>query len=484
MADFTTRSENMNRLRINELDLSHISMGWDIPPHVNRTVKGTPLSIGGVPYEQGIWLNAPCRIGLKLDGEACRFTALCGHEDLVQSARYPAPRIRFRVRVDGVDVFDSGYLAFGDPACAIDVSLSGARSLELVLESENGVVGNAQGDWVEPVIEYTGAAPVLDSAAPVPEPDTGYPQGGYNRFHPGARWYDTSGERIQAHGGGLLRAGDRWYWFGEQKGGPTSFWPKSRVDIIGVGVYSSTDLYNWRNEGVVLPAEADKPDSPLHPANVLERPKVIFNRRTGQYVLWVKSENADYAWHRALVAVADQPAGPYSILASFQPGGRRFGDFALYEEDGRGYLIFASGGTETLFIYSLSDDFLRVEAEVAALYAGEKREAPAIAKYDGRYFLITSGKSGWAPNPTRYAVASALAGPWEDKGLLFRDDPGRTSHRSQPTFLLHHADRLIYLGDRWNQRDLGDSRYVWLPMQASGETLTANWQDSWNLLRA
>jgi hypothetical protein len=46
----------MKRFRINKLDVSHISMGWDIPPHVNCTVKGTALSIGGVAYEQEIWL--------------------------------------------------------------------------------------------------------------------------------------------------------------------------------------------------------------------------------------------------------------------------------------------------------------------------------------------------------------------------------------------------------------------------------------------
>jgi len=297
----------MPHLNLTELDLSHIRMGWDIPPHINRTVKGTSLSVGGVRYPRGIWMNAPCRIGLRGDWSKLRFTAKCGHEDMVQNASYPAPRIRFMVMADGSLVFNSGYIGSGEPARAIDVSLANVQSLELLLEPENGVVGNAQGDWIDPIVEYDGATPVLDTPPPAFEPDDPYPDNGYNCFHPGKRWYDTAGARIQAHGGGLLKVGGCFYWFGEHKGGHTSFWPKSRVDIIGVGVYSSTDLYNWRNEGVVLPAEADKPDSPLHPANVLERPKVIFNPRTGKYVLWVKSENAHYQWHRALVAVADQP---------------------------------------------------------------------------------------------------------------------------------------------------------------------------------
>lgn len=471
----------MAHLNLTHLELSCIRMGWDIPPHVNRTVKGTPLSVGGTAYENGIWMNAPCRIGLELDGSARRFTAGCGLDDLVRNTPVPAPRIRFTVLADDKVVFDSGYMSCGEPARAVDVSISGARQLQLLLGPENGLVGNAHGDWINPVVEYEGAPPRLDTPPPQSEPETRYPENGYACFHPGRRWRDTGGVPIQAHGGGLLRAGGRWWWFGEHKGGPTTFWPKSRVDIIGVGAYSSADLLNWTNAGVVLPAEPDKPDSPLHPSNVLERPKVIFNRRTGKYVLWAKSENAHYQWHRAIVAVADQPCGPYQMVDSFQPGGRRFGDFALHEEDGAGYLIFASGGVETTFIHQLRDDFLAVDCEIAALYSGQKREAPAVAKHGGRYFLITSGKSGWAPNPTRYAVAPALEGPWEDKGLLFTDDLTQTSHHSQPTFLLHHGESLIYLGDRWNQRDLGDSRYVWLPISVDGDTLRGTWVDAWDL---
>jgi hypothetical protein len=28
-------------------------------------------------------------------------------------------------------------------------------------------------------------------------------------------WKDTKGNRIEAHGGGFLKVGDTWYWFGE-----------------------------------------------------------------------------------------------------------------------------------------------------------------------------------------------------------------------------------------------------------------------------
>ena len=36
-------------------------------------------------------------------------------------------------------------------------------------------------------------------------------------FKPGEVWPDDKGVHINAHGGGILRVGDTYYWFGEHK---------------------------------------------------------------------------------------------------------------------------------------------------------------------------------------------------------------------------------------------------------------------------
>lgn len=41
--------------------------------------------------------------------------------------------------------------------------------------------------------------------------------GNSNVIVPGATWYDTSGNVIQAHGGGFLKVDSTYYWFGEDK---------------------------------------------------------------------------------------------------------------------------------------------------------------------------------------------------------------------------------------------------------------------------
>lgn len=42
-------------------------------------------------------------------------------------------------------------------------------------------------------------------------------------FYPGREWRDTEGKTIQAHGGGILYVAETrtYYWYGEDKGGPT-----------------------------------------------------------------------------------------------------------------------------------------------------------------------------------------------------------------------------------------------------------------------
>ena len=108
---------------------------------------------------------------------------------------------------------------------------------------------------------------------------------------PGEVWKDTDGNPINAHGGGLLYHDGTYYWYGEYKKGKTilpdwATWECYRTDVTGVGCYSSKDLLNWKFEGIVLPAVKDDPNHDLHPSKVLERPKVIFNKKTGKFVMW------------------------------------------------------------------------------------------------------------------------------------------------------------------------------------------------------
>ena len=135
-------------------------------------------------------------------------------------------------------------------------------------------------------------------------------------FRPGEIWPDDKGVHINAHGGGILFHDGTYYWFGEHKieGGA------GNVAQVGVGVYASKDLYQWKNEGIALKVSED-PASPITKGCIIERPKVLFNTKTGKFVMWFHHELAGKGYGAALsgVAVADKVTGPYTYLESFRP---------------------------------------------------------------------------------------------------------------------------------------------------------------------
>lgn len=128
-------------------------------------------------------------------------------------------------------------------------------------------------------------------------------------FYPGNLWLDNNEKIINAHGGGILYHAGKYYWFGEHKGENTN------AALVGVTCYSSDDLYNWNYEGVALPVSEDK-NSPITKGSVIERPKVIYNAKTGKFVMYFHLELKDKGYEAAhtAVAVSDNPSGPYKLL--------------------------------------------------------------------------------------------------------------------------------------------------------------------------
>ena len=76
----------------------------------------------------------------------------------------------------------------------------------------------------------------------------------YDAFYPGQVWLDTEGKRIHAHGGSIITVNGMYYLYGENK---ERSLPGTGIWHWGVRLYSSTDLYNWKDEGLILPPAQD-----------------------------------------------------------------------------------------------------------------------------------------------------------------------------------------------------------------------------------
>ena len=104
-----------------------------------------------------------------------------------------------------------------------------------------------------------------------------------------AHWNDTKGERIESHSAGMLQSptDKRWYWYGESK-------KTADLSDHGVNCYSAPDIAGpWTNEGSVLGQSQVKIPGKTGPF-VIERPKVIYNAATKNFVMWFHLDDNGY----------------------------------------------------------------------------------------------------------------------------------------------------------------------------------------------
>ncbi len=277
-----------------------------------------------------------------------------------------------------------------------------------------------------------------------------------NGWSNGARWYDTDACLIQAHAGSWLRYGPWLYWYGEDKtrGVPTQ----------AIRCYRSLDGNTWESCGLALEAGT----SPIAAESNLERPKVLYHAGTRKFVMWLHREAPDhYGLAEAAVAVADRPEGPFRWLKNFRPFGAMSRDATLFQDsNGRAYFISAARHNLDLHVYRLSSDYLDLEAQVSTLFAGQSREAPVVVEHQGLIYLITSGATYWEANQAMYATAPSLETPaaeWSPLSPLGTE----TTFQGQGAFAFVDGEHILMGLDRWWGHELGNSRYMILPLQLS-----------------
>jgi hypothetical protein len=294
---------------------------------------------------------------------------------------------------------------------------------------------------------------------------------------PGEIWPDDRGQHIQAHGGGVIKVGDTWFWFGEdrgqEKGGQK---PMNRY----VACYASRDLVRWQFRGQV--AGSPVPEEGMGTPYVFERPKVFPSHKTGKFVMYVHLDSRDYKYARVAVLTSDTVDGHYKFVRSFRPLGKESRDIGQFiDDDGTAYLIFESRPGKGFHIAKLTDDCLEVAEDTC--FIKSPLEGGALVRYDGLYYLIGSEMTGWKPNPNKYATAARIEGPWSE----FKDiaPPESNTYGSQSTMMLKvvgsKKTAVIFLGDIWKPKDHRDGRYLWMPLEIGGGRLRLPEPGPWTI---
>ena len=343
----------------------------------------------------------------------------------------------------------------------------------------------------------------------------------YTSIRPGQVWLDTEGKRIQAHGGSVFYENGTFYWYGEDKEKTDGV---NGINQWGVRMYASSDLYNWRDLGDVIPPDLEDPASPLSPYAKMDRPHIIYNARTGKYVCWIKIMEKD-GRQRSSVLTADRLTGPYALVRQgLMPLGMSAGDFDLaVAPDGKAYYYFERVHSE-MICADLTEDYTDVTGYYSTHFPRPcppfVREAPAHFVRRGRHYLITSGTTSYFPNPSEVAIADTWHGPFTVLGDPCPGDESRTTWHCQVSSVFKvpgKKDLYIAVGDRWLPElmdipyeqvknafiaafdpEAGDAfrkkwpipdfvrrmylaDYVWLPIRFEGDMAYLDWKDEWRI---
>jgi hypothetical protein len=129
--------------------------------HLNQSVQGNTLKIGGKVFKYGIGTHANSRIVYYLNGQYERFESWVGVDDEMQS--FGKSSIAFQVYVDGKKAYDSGLMRNTTPAKFLSLSVKGAQELTLVVTDGGDYINGDHGDWADATL--TGFPSQLTSAA-------------------------------------------------------------------------------------------------------------------------------------------------------------------------------------------------------------------------------------------------------------------------------------------------------------------------------
>ncbi|CQR55928.1 hypothetical protein PRIO_3525 [Paenibacillus riograndensis SBR5] len=194
--------------------------------------------------------------------------------------------------------------------------------------------------------------------------------------------------------------------------------------------------------------------------------------------MWMHLDNPTRTYAGAGVAVSDTPQGPFSFLHAKKPNRLDSRDMTLFQDtDGKVYLVHSANYNRTLYISELTDDYCDVTGLTFPVLEDQMREAPALMKRDEKYYMITSGCTGWEPNSALYAESEYLFNSWRLIDNPCEGPNYRQTFFGQSTYIFYVNGQPYLMLDHWVPHNLQGSGYSILPVTSEKGLLTVKWKD-------
>ncbi len=332
-------------------------------------------------------------------------------------------------------------------------------------------------------------------------------EGEFNQITNDTFFKDKDGNFLYSQGGGIFEFDGKYYWYGvkyeEAVNYATNRTPSSENHFAGITCYSSTDLVNWTDEGIIAGPEDVYNESIMkgNPAAWVGRLGVT-KLSDGTYALLVQHECSDEdnsidnanrgntgeetdGWSKqVLIMTADAPNGHFTwnnrINMKSYIGTTNTGDQTVFVDPatGKGYLLYSYGkGRGKMYLSQVvkGDDGIVTLSESRMIYSGSGREGNCMFEYNGKYYVCASDLYGWNASHGYYLVLDSLDDEYlktrpVTKSMYVMDGASDDyCHVSQTGFFYtvrgSKQDTVIFCGDRWSDfADNGDGFNVWCPL--------------------
>ena len=207
-------------------------------------------------------------------------------------------------------------------------------------------------------------------------------------------------------------------------------------------LYSSTDMANWTDRGVVASL---KTFPWAVQSNDAWAPQVV--ARGGKFYLYVPISVAGSPKNVIAVAVADTPEGPFRDALGkplIAPGEGFFDPTVWVDDDGQAYLYW---GNPDLWYVKLNQDMVSYSGPITKVQSkpADYQEGPWFYKRGSRYYMAYA--STCCPEGIGYAMSEGPTGPWVHKGKIM--DPNQGSTGNHPGIVDYKGGAYLFGFNYW-----------------------------------
>lgn len=314
--------------------------------------------------------------------------------------------------------------------------------------------------------------------------------GGEKTLVNGEVWKDSRGMAIQAHDT-VVKCGSYYYWYGLDYSHEKDIGDGN--GFLAVKCYESKDLVNWTFKNNVI----TNTTSDLLLKVDLWAPQVVYNKKTGMYVMWVGTSKG------CLVFVCDKPYGNFHMHdTTFNINVWAYVNSIFVDSDGSAYVVSEclsdmAIDQPALMVYRLTDDYLSLRTDWNSwgdIYniSFDKRAIGRsyVLKRKGIYYLFvadygtlsgntysTNNRPSWhdfvsgnySYQGIKWAWSKSLYDEWSGLNTL---DNTSTSYEFSNLIAVQGSEGTSYIVafNGWNKSDLSQSSYTWQPLQWENES--------------